>query len=105
MAHKTASDFDYMSEIDHVIQRCNLYIGSIKPCTRNVDVYDPKKDKIEQRECSWSVGAIQLFKEILSNAVDNYEDTCARGYTNVDPSSAFIEIDMDATTISILNYG
>lgn len=103
--HKTAADYESMSHIEHILHRSNMYIGSIAPTPHEVDVYNPATQKIEKSTCNWSVGATQLFNEVLSNAVDNFTESSRNNYYNVEPDTPFIEIVMDQNVLSITNYG
>lgn len=60
--------FKKLDDIDHVILRPGMYIGSIKPHTANKWVIN--SDKVELKEVTYNPGFLKIFDEIITNSVD-----------------------------------
>jgi DNA topoisomerase-2 len=59
------------SQIEHVLNRPDMYIGSIKP--RVSEEYIFSNEKIQLKSVKYPPGLKRLFIEILTNAIDNIE--------------------------------
>jgi DNA topoisomerase-2 len=60
--------FQKLSDIDHVIKRPGMYIGSIKPHTSKKFLFDG--GKMIQEEITYNPGFLKIFDEIITNSVD-----------------------------------
>lgn len=60
--------FQKLDDIDHVILRPGMYIGSIKPHKANKWIVED--DKMVQRELNYNPGLLKIFDEIVTNSVD-----------------------------------
>ena len=60
--------FQKLDDIDHVILRPGMYIGSIKP-HKSVR-WIVEDDKMVQRELNYNPGFLKIFDEIVTNSVD-----------------------------------
>lgn len=60
--------FKKLDDIDHVILRPGMYIGSIKPHTANKWIIN--SDKVELKEVTYNPGFLKIFDEIITNSVD-----------------------------------
>lgn len=60
--------FQKLSDIDHVIKRPGMYIGSIKPHTSKKFLFD--RGKMIQEEITYNPGFLKIFDEIITNSVD-----------------------------------
>ncbi len=60
--------FQKLDDIDHVILRPGMYIGSIKPHTSTRWLIDD--DKMKQKEITYNPGFLKIFDEIITNSVD-----------------------------------
>ena len=58
------------SQLEHILLRPNLYIGSVEPLQEWMWVYE-KHLGIVRREITYVPGLYKIFDEILVNAVDN----------------------------------
>lgn len=61
--------FKKLSDIDHVLQRPGMYIGSIKPHTAQKWLLDDDM-KMSQKEVTYNPGFLKIFDEIVTNSVD-----------------------------------
>jgi DNA topoisomerase-2 len=60
--------FQKLDDIDHVILRPGMYIGSIKPHKANKWIIED--DKMVQKELNYNPGLLKIFDEIVTNSVD-----------------------------------
>jgi len=60
--------FQKLSDIDHVIKRPGMYIGSIKPHTSKKFLFI--EDKMVLEEITYNPGFLKIFDEIITNSVD-----------------------------------
>ena len=60
--------FQKLDDIDHVILRPGMYIGSIKPHKANKWIIG--EDKMIQKEVTYNPGLLKIFDEIVTNSVD-----------------------------------
>lgn len=85
--------FKKLDDIDHVILRPGMYIGSIKPHTANKWVFE--SDKIVQKEITYNPGLLKIFDEILTNSVDESKREGSKLNTikvDIDRATNFITI-------------
>ena len=59
-----------LSELDHVIMRSGMYIGSVKEEQKNMFIYDVDDAKIKLSEMSYTPGLLKLIDEVISNIAD-----------------------------------
>ncbi len=60
--------FKKLDDIDHVILRPGMYIGSIKPHTSNKWIISD--NKVELKQLTYNPGFLKIFDEIITNSVD-----------------------------------
>ena len=95
MSNKTIEEkYKKKTQLEHIKDLPDTYIGSIEPKTDHSWVYI--NDKIEKKEISWIPGLYKIFDEILVNA----EDHCVR-----DPDVKNIKITITDTQITVWNDG
>jgi DNA topoisomerase-2 len=88
-------DVKILSEIDHVIFRPNIYVGSIS--IEKQLFWLPSDTKMVQKELDFIPGLFKIFNEILDNCVDiHIKETC---------SEVWVEIDTESNTFSIRDNG
>ena len=80
--------FKKLDDIDHVILRPGMYIGSIKP--HKATKWIVEDDKMVQKELTYNPGLLKIFDEIVTNSVD--ESKRAGSKLNI------VKIDIDRTT-------
>ena len=83
-----------LSQIEHVLKRPGMYIGSIEKEVSNMDILH--NNKIIEKEIEYSSGLYKIFDEIISNSYD--EAIRNKNVKN-------IHIDIIDNTISIMNDG
>jgi DNA topoisomerase-2 len=96
----TAADFKRPSEIEHVLQRPDLYIGSTAQEEVTSRAFDINTQIMERLKNKSPAGLLQLFNELLTNAADNAQRTRRAGYPPGD-----IMITIDDTKVTCKNFG
>lgn len=86
--------YQLLDEIEHVLKRPGMYIGSTKPHTANEWILND--GLYEKEELTYNPGFLKLFDEIISNSVDEHKRS---GKINT------IKVKVDATTISVWDNG
>lgn len=86
--------YQLLDEIEHVLKRPGMYIGSTKPHTGTEWIL--RDSLYEKEEITFNPGFLKLFDEIISNSVDEHKRS---GKINL------IKVKIDATTISVWDNG
>ncbi len=68
-----ATDYDKMTPIEHILARPDTYIGSTKPTTQVMDVWDFEEKIIKSKIIKYTPGFLKIFDEALVNARDASE--------------------------------
>jgi len=59
-----------LTQIEHLLRRPALYIGSVVSKRDNCFLLDKKRIRISERPAEWNPALLKLFDEIISNCVD-----------------------------------
>ena len=73
--------YQQVSELDHVLLRSGMYIGSVREELKNMFVYDIDDAKMIMSEMSYTPGLLKLIDEIISNIADEYRRKDNMGLT------------------------
>ena len=87
--------YQLLDEIEHVLKRPGMYIGSTKPHTSNEWILGDG-GFFEKEELTYNPGFLKLFDEIISNSVDEHKRS---GKINI------IKVQADAATVSVWDNG
>lgn len=87
--------FKKLSDIDHVLKRPGMYLGSLKPHTSLKWVYS--EGKMVQKEITYNPGFLKIFDEIITNSVDESKRKGSKLNT--------IKITVDKGSITIWDNG
>lgn len=90
--------YQKLSDVEHVLKRPGMYIGSIKPHTDEVYLFDNKSNKFLPNEITYNPGFIKLFDEIVSNSVDEHK-------RNTKLNEIRVTVNKDNGEISIMDNG
>jgi DNA topoisomerase-2 len=85
--------FKKLDDIDHVILRPGMYIGSIKPHKSTKWIVED--DKMSQKEVTYNPGLLKIFDEIVTNSVDESKRVGSKLNTvkvNIDRTTNYINI-------------
>lgn len=98
MAKKTIEDkYKSMSDIEHVLFRPGMYVGSTKAETMCGFLYNTETNKMEQTEYSVCPAMLKIVDEIISNSCDEFRREDNLGLTKV---SVFINKKENSVTVS-----
>lgn len=101
MKKKTIEEkYKELTEIEHVLHRPGMWVGSIKEEERPVFLYDNGEEKMVLKTITYSPAMLKLFDEILSNSCDEY-----RREDNMGLKSISVSLDMSEGEISITDNG
>lgn len=98
MAVSVEKKYQKLTDTEHVLLRPGMYIGSIKPHTEEVYLFNEKKVKFEPTEITYNPGFIKLFDEIVSNSVDEHK-------RNRNLNQIKVTVDEESGRISIWDNG
>ena len=90
------TNYTKLSQIDHVLKRPGMYIGSIEKEISIMDIFDNSTNKIIEKEIEYSHGLYKIYDEIISNSYD--EAIRSKNVKN-------IYVDIIDNQISIMNDG
>ena len=76
--------YQQISELDHIILRSGMYIGSVREELKNMFVYDIDDAKMIMSEMSYTPGLLKLIDEIISNITDEYRRKDNMGLTKAE---------------------
>jgi len=86
----TSDKYKILTDIEHVLLRPGMYIGSIKPHETEGFIFNQDTQKFELQKYTYNPGLLKMFDEIISNSVDEHK----RKGTSLDK----IEINIDRKT-------
>lgn len=72
-----------LDEIDHVLARPGMYVGSIKNETKEFFLYDEEEGELKLRETEYCPALLKLVDEVISNSCDEYRRTTNMGLTEI----------------------
>jgi DNA topoisomerase-2 len=90
--------FKKLTDIEHVLARPGMYIGSIKPHTTLKWLMD-ENNKMVQSEVTYNPGFLKIFDEIITNSVDESKRKGSKLNT------IKVDIDINTNQISIWDNG
>lgn len=100
MTKKIEDKYQQLSEVEHILVRPGMWIGSIKEEERECFLYDSNTEKMEFREIVYSPAMLKLFDEVLSNSCDEYRRKDNLGLNEVE-----VTIDKHNNSITVYDNG
>lgn len=76
--------YQQISELDHVILRSGMYIGSVREELKNMFIYDVDDAKMTMSEMSYTPGLLKLIDEVISNIADEFRRKDNMGLTKAE---------------------
>ena len=83
MAKKIEDKYKSMSQIEHILHRPGMYIGSIKEEQKQMFLYDSDTSKMQMRDVSYTPGLLKLIDEVISNSCDEFRRPDNMGLTKI----------------------
>lgn len=72
-----------MTQIEHILKRSGMYIGSTKEEQRQIFIYDIDTDKMQLRDVSVTPGLLKIVDEVISNTCDEFRRNDNMGLTKL----------------------
>ena len=104
MSNKTKKKYTKKSQIQHIIDRPDMYAGSTR-LRKNEEYIAQENDnsfRIFKKEISFSPALLRIFVEALSNAIDNVERSKK---TDTPCTKIKVDIDINSGETSVWNDG
>ena len=99
------TQYQHLDEIDHILSRPDMYVGSTQCSKRELYIYDFETQKCSSKEVDYNPGLERIFLEPLSNACDNVfrtrEKNLDAGVITVKVIDGKISIENQGVPISI----
>ena len=87
-----------LDDIDHCLERPGMWVGSIKPRSEEMYVFDQESIKMIKKEITYNPAFLKIFDEIISNSVDESKRNKKLNFIEV-------KIDKELNKISIFDNG
>ena len=84
-----------LSDIQHVLQRSGIYVGSIVPTKCSTFILNEEDETFEYKEIEYVPGFLKIIYEIIDNSVDEAIRTNFKFATNID-----VKIEKNIITVS-----
>lgn len=62
-----------LDEIDHILLRSGMYVGSVKNETRQFFLWDAEEESLASREVEYCPALLKLIDEVISNSCDEFQ--------------------------------
>lgn len=92
--------YKQMSEVEHILARPGMYVGSTKEEQKSQFVYDYNDAVMKMKDVTIIPAIIKLIDEIISNSTDEYRRSTNLGLTNIT-----VKFSKDNKTVSISDNG
>ena len=89
-----------MSELDHILHRPSMYVGSTKEETTQIFLYDDQEGKMAYKEVDYVPAMLKIIDEVISNSCDEF-----RRDTNLGLNQLSVAIDKKGQVIVRDNGG
>lgn len=92
--------YKQMSEVEHILARPGMYVGSTKEEQKSQFVYDYNDAVMKMKDVTIIPAIIKLIDEIISNSTDEYRRSTNLGLTNIT-----VKFSKDNKTVSVSDNG
>ena len=83
MAKKIEEKYQELSEVQHILQRPGMWVGSIKPEEHDAFVYNDKTGKFEMKIINYIPAMLKVVDEVISNSCDEFRRKDNMGLTEL----------------------
>lgn len=84
MAKKIEEKYQELSEVQHVLLRPGMWVGSTKEEEKDMFIYNIKTGKMEQKTLNYVPAMLKVVDEIISNSCDEYRRKDNLGLTEIE---------------------
>lgn len=97
--------YQKLTDLQHVLKNPGMYIGTMDPQKREFHILSANEKRILKKSLKIVPGFIQIFQEILSNAVDHEHSADNTEKPGDGMTMIKVYIDQEKGTISVMNNG
>lgn len=96
--------YTMMTQIEHVLKRPGMYIGSTSKQTSSEWVFDFNTSKIVKKQVTFTPGFLKIFDEIITNAIDHSvrDNTVSKIHVNISQETGEISVKNDGQGIPVV---
>lgn len=96
--------FTMMTQIEHVLKRPGMYIGSTSKQTSSEWIFDKETLKIVKKQVTFTPGFLKIFDEIITNAIDHSvrDNTVSKISVNISQETGEISVKNDGHGIPVV---
>ena len=100
MAKKIEEKYQELSEIQHILNRPGMWVGSIKTEEKDAFVYNSKNGKFEMKIVNYIPAMLKVVDEVISNSCDEFRRKDNMGLTEL-----FVKINKETGEIVVRDNG
>lgn len=100
MAKKIEEKYQELSEVQHILQRPGMWVGSIKSEEKDAFIYNEKTAKFEMKIVNYIPAMLKVVDEVISNSCDEFRRKDNMGLTEL-----YVKIDKDNGEIVVRDNG
>ena len=80
---KIEDKYTSLNEVEHILHRSGMYIGSTKEEQIQMFIYDIDESKMSVADLMYTPGLLKLIDEVISNSADEFRRSDNLGLTEV----------------------
>jgi len=100
MAKKIEEKYQELSEVQHILQRPGMWVGSTKSEEKDAFIYNSKTGKFEMKIINYIPAMSKVVDEVISNSVDEFRRKDNMGLTEL-----YVKIDKNTGEIIVRDNG
>lgn len=100
MAKKIEEKYQELSEIQHVLHRSGMWVGSTKYEEKDTFIYNYKTGKFEMKITNYIPAMLKIVDEVISNSIDEFRRKDNMGLTEL-----YVKIDKENREIIVRDNG
>ena len=100
MGKKIEEKYQELSEVQHILQRPGMWVGSIKSEEKDAFIYNKKNGKFEMKIVNYIPAMLKVVDEVISNSCDEFRRKDNMGLTEL-----YVKIDKENAEIIVRDNG
>lgn len=100
MAKKIEEKYQELSEVQHILNRPGMWVGSTKSEEKDAFIYNEKNGKFEMKIVNYIPAMLKVVDEVISNSCDEFRRKDNMGLTEL-----YVKIDKDKGEIVVRDNG